>query len=86
VKIIFSEFANSPFIALGFEKALIHYVRTNGQITSLDRWANDLGINPSWVRHCAHSAAAKGLVKLTRLQNVSGRPYRVTALEEKNEN
>jgi hypothetical protein len=78
----FSEFDDSPFRPLGFEKALVLYVQKNGQITSLEKLAHDEGITPWWLRHCAHSAAKKGLIKLTRLEDQSGRPYRVSSLEE----
>jgi hypothetical protein len=81
--ITLSEFKGSPFIAMGFEKALLYYVRTVGPITSLDRFAHNQGVDPRTVRRCAHSAADKGLVKMTRLKNLSGRPYRVSALEER---
>jgi hypothetical protein len=77
-----SDFEDSPFSHLGFELALVLYVKNNGDITSLDRFAHDKGIDPGWMRRCAHAAEAKGLLKLTRLSNASGRPYRVSALEE----
>jgi hypothetical protein len=66
----------------GVEAVLVHYVQSYGQITSLDAWAHEWGLAPYWVRICAHRAARQGLVKLTRLPNASGRPYRVTCKEE----
>jgi hypothetical protein len=80
---ILAEVAGIPVISTGVEQCLVKYVQSYGQITSLDRWAHEWGINPCWVRTCAHAAARKGLVRLDRLPNVSGRPYRVSALEEK---
>lgn len=79
---IFSEFQRSPFVTMGFEKALVYYVKNFGEITSLDRFAHDVEVDPGWVRRCAHSAASKGLIKLTRLEDKAGRPYLVSALEE----
>ena len=79
---ILSSIGKSHQVSFGVEQCLVHYVHAYGHIVSLDRWANDWGICPKWVRHCAHSAARKGLVDLTRLQNVSGRPYKVSIVEE----
>ena len=70
-------------VSLGVESCIVDYVRKFGPIVSLDRWANEKGITPWWVRRCAHRAAAKGLLQLTRLPNASGRPYRVSAMEER---
>jgi hypothetical protein len=69
----------------GVKAYLIRYVQEYGSIVSIDQWAHELEIAPWWVRHCAHQAAREGLLKLTRLQNVSGRPYMVECgqLEEK---
>ena len=79
---IFSEFEGSPFISIGFEKALVYYVKHYGEFTSLDKFAHECEVNPEWVRRCAHSAASKGLIKLTRLEDKAGRPYKVTVIEE----
>lgn len=80
------DFMKSPYVREGFEKRLLDYIRESGQITSLDKLAHEVGVDPKWVRHCAHSAASKGLVKMTRLKNKVGRPYRVTLQEESHEN
>jgi hypothetical protein len=64
------------------EKFLVFYIELFGSITSLDRWAHDQGLDPDGVRRCAHKAARRGLVRLDRLAHVSGKPYRVSALEE----
>lgn len=82
---IMSEAAGVPQVSIGVEQCLVHYVRNYGHIISLDRWAHEWGINPWWVRRCAHIAASKGLLKLTRLQNISGRPYKVSLEEERND-
>ena len=81
-----------------FQKNLLYYAQIGGEINcinrlvlflkcyeeivGLDKWAHDQNLNPWWVRHCAHQAEAKGLVKMTRLENVQCRPYRVTLQEE----
>lgn len=81
---------------LGFENMLLDLIVNNGRITglllyhalrfgkivSLDKFAHNLGMDPRTVRSCAHSAAAKGLIKLTRLETQRGQPYQVEALEE----
>lgn len=77
-----SDFNDALFSRLGFEQRLMLYVKYNGDFTSLDKFAHDVGKDPTHVRACAHAAAAKGLIKLTRLEDKSGRPYRVSALEE----
>jgi len=64
------------------EKFLVFYIELFGSITSLDRWAHDQGFSPNNVRECAHKAANKGLVRLDRLENVQGKPYRVSLEEE----
>ena len=64
------------------EKFLVFYIELFGTITSLDRWAHDQGLGPNNVRECAHKAASKGLVRLDRLENVRGKPYRVSLEEE----
>ena len=64
------------------EKFLVFYIELVGSITSLDRWAHEQGLGPNNVRQCAHKAASRGLVRLDRLANVRGKPYRVSALEE----
>jgi len=73
-----------PNISIGVEECLVQYVRYYGPIVSLDSWAHEWNLTPDWVRKCAHSAAKKGLVKLTRLDDKAGKPYQVS-LEEKNE-
>ena len=73
-----------PCVSLGIEDYLVHYVNSYGQIISLDQWAREWGITPWWVRRCAHRACQQGRLQLTRLVNTSGRPYRVSALEEAN--
>jgi hypothetical protein len=83
IAIISQRSGEDPCISKGLEACLIRYVQTYGHITSLDRWAHEWNVSPWWVRQCAHNAARKGLLKLTRLHDVSGRPYRVTALEER---
>jgi hypothetical protein len=65
------------------EKILLTQIHDRGEIISLDRWAHENEFTPWWARHCAHSAAQKGLIKLTRLSNKPGRPYRASSLEEK---
>ena len=70
-----------PYVERGVEEVLVNYVRCYGHITSLDAWAHEWGINPKWVRCCAHMAEEKGKLQLTRLQNTSGRPYKVTLKE-----
>jgi len=72
-----------PLVSIGIENCIVDYVRLYGEIIGLDGWANELGITPHWARRCAHSAERKHLVKLTRLNNKAGRPYQVTALEER---
>lgn len=79
---ILSDFEQALFDIKGFEQKLVYYVRHHGEITSLDRFAHDTNYGPANARRCAHAAAAKGLIKLTRLEDKSGRPYRVSALEE----
>jgi hypothetical protein len=72
-----------PCVSPGVKQCLVHYVKSYGHIISLDRWAHEWELNPTHVRRCAHAAAKEGLVKLTRLQNASGRPYEVSSLEER---
>lgn len=64
------------------EKFLVFCINYVGPITSLDRWANTQGLNPTHVRRCAHNLAQHNRVKLDRQGNLPGRPYRVSALEE----
>jgi hypothetical protein len=64
---------------------LLYYVFKHGKITSLDKFAHDLELDPGWVRRCAHDAAAKGLIKLVRLDNQNGRPYQATPPEAAHE-
>ena len=80
---VLSEHAGVPCISHGVEEVLIRYVRDYGQIVSLDRWAIEWGLTPYWVRFCAKRAAMRGVLKLTRLHDRSGRPYRVTLEEER---
>jgi type II secretory pathway component PulM len=79
---IVSEFKESPLMILGFEKALLFYLRYHGDITSLDKFAHEIGMTPCHVNRCVHAAAKKGLVKMTRLTNIQGQPYQVTLQEE----
>ena len=95
---ILSALKELPVITREFEKNLLYYAQIGGEITCIDRlvlyiknygeivgldkWAHDQNLNPWWVRHCAHQAEAKGLVKMTRLENVQCRPYQVTLQEE----
>jgi hypothetical protein len=81
-----------------FEKNLLYYAQIGGEITcvnrlllhlknygeiiGLDKWAHDQNLNPWWVRHCAHQAEARGLIKMVRLENKCGKPYQVTLQEE----
>jgi hypothetical protein len=65
-------------ISAGIEQFLVHYIQTYGEITCLDKWAHEWGISPYWINRCAHAAAKKRLLNLTRLENISGRPYQVT--------
>lgn len=83
---IFSEFDGSLLRSMGFEEALLYYIQHHGTATSLDKIAHELCGDPKNIRRCAHAAEAKGLLKLTRLEDKSGRPYRVSALEERHEN
>lgn len=64
---------------------LVLYIKNYGEIVGLDKWANDQNLNPWWVRHCAHVAEGKGLIRMVRLENKCGKPYRVTLQEETNE-
>jgi len=73
-----TEIAGIPVSLLNVEVCIIVYVRNYGPIESLDKWAHEFGYTPWWVRQCAHSAERKGLVKLTRMPNQSGQPYKVT--------
>jgi hypothetical protein len=79
---ILSEINKVPRITHGVENMLLLYIQSYGQIESLDRWANELDIDPKWARICAHSAEKKGLLKLVRLNHKCGKPYLVTAMEE----
>jgi hypothetical protein len=69
----------------GVKAYLVYYVWKYGNIVSIDQWAHELGLAPWWVRYCAHQAAQEGMLKLTRLQNEVGRPYKVECgqLEER---
>jgi hypothetical protein len=67
----------------GVEEYIVNYVKAYGHITSLDQWAHECGISPWYARQCAHAAERKRLVKLTRLCDIPGRPYKVTLLEER---
>lgn len=78
-----TEVGGIPVDLLHVEACIILYVRTYGQIKSINRWAHELGYDPAWVNYCAHSAERKKLLKLTRLPGEVGRPYRVTLLEER---
>ena len=79
---IIVNFKDSPNISMGFEMALVRYCQTNGPIISLDKLAHAWGVSGRTARKCAHSAADKGKLKLTRLENANGRPYEVRAEEE----
>ena len=70
-------------ITAGVEQCLVEHARLCGPITSLDAWAHRWGIDPDWVRRCAHRAADKGILRLERLSKLPGRPYRVSSLEER---
>jgi hypothetical protein len=69
----------------GVKAYLIHYVQEYGSIICLDQWAHELGLEPWWVRQCAHQAEKEGSLKLTRLPGVVGQPYKVECgqLEER---
>jgi len=77
----FSELEGDDGIYIGVEGYLVHYVKAYGNIVSLDQWAHLNGLNPWWVRECAHRAAEKKLIKLTRLNNAVGKPYQVSIFE-----
>jgi hypothetical protein len=64
-------------ISFGITQYIICYVRRYGSIVSLDQWAHELGISPYWARQCARQAAAQGKLKLTRMNELWGRPYKV---------
>jgi len=64
------------------EKRLLLYLKHYGEIVGLDKWASDQNIDRWWVRHCAHQAEARGLIKMVRLENKCGKPYQVTLQEE----
>jgi hypothetical protein len=64
------------------EQFLIQYVRSVEPIVGLDSWAHRFGVCPWWVRRCALSAASKGLINMTRMTDMQGQPYRVTAVKE----
>jgi hypothetical protein len=69
---------NVPVLLHGVEDAIVNYVRACGQITGLDPWAHERGIDSEWARKCAHRAAEKGLITMTRIQNKQGQPYCLT--------
>jgi hypothetical protein len=69
-------------MAISLEQYLIYYVGSVEPIVGLDNWAHKLGVCPWWVRRCALSAASKGQIKMTRMTDMQGRPYRVTAVKE----
>jgi hypothetical protein len=71
-----------PLVSHGVCEALVNHIRAYGPITSLDAWAHEWDLTPKYVRRCAHQAEEKGLLKLTRLENKLGRPYKVECLEE----
>jgi hypothetical protein len=79
---VLSEINKVPRITHGVENVLLLYIQSYGHIESLDRWANELDLDPKWVRICAHGAAKKGLIILERQNNKCGKPYRVTANKE----
>ena len=64
---------------------LVLYLKSHGEIIGLDEWALNHYRNPWWVRHCAHQAAAKGIIKMERMTNMQGQPYKVTLQEKKDE-
>ena len=71
-----------PRVVKGVEEFIVEMVNNHGPITSLDQWAHEWELAPWWVRLCVLRAAAKGLVKLERLEHNVGRPYQVSSLEE----
>ena len=64
---------------------LVLWLKCYGEIVGLDKWAHDQNLNPWWVRHCAHQAEAKGMIRMTLLVDKQGQPYRVTLQEERHE-
>ena len=85
---IYHDHQGEKTLSRGVTQCLMDHIRLYGPITCLDRWAIDWGITPWYVRRCAHRAAAQGLLKLTRLEDKPGHPYKVelTCLEETHEN
>lgn len=79
------ELDGDPDVCLGVEGYILQYLKAYGEIVSLDRWAHKHGLTPWWVRQCAHNAAAKKQVQLTRMPSLRGNPYKVTLLEERHE-
>ena len=78
-----------PVISRGVMECLVNHIKAYGPITSLDAWAHDWEITSHYVNRCAHLAAHRGLLKLTRQEGAPGRPYKVelsSSQEETHEN
>lgn len=75
-----------PIISRGVTQCLINHILAYGPIVSLDKWAHEWGLYPGWVRRCARQAADQGLLELTRLESVTGRPYKVDVKIKQEEN
>jgi hypothetical protein len=73
---------DGALMATSLEQFLIQYVRSVEPIVGLDSWAHRYSVNPAWARRCALSAASKGLINMTRMTDMKGQPYRVTAVKE----
>ena len=77
---VYMNAAGQETLSRGVEEWLVNYVRQYGHITCLENWADERDLTPWYVQSCAHIAAKKGLVKLTRLQDRPGRPIMVTPI------
>lgn len=75
-----------PYYVRGLENCLVAHVEAQGEVIGLEKLAYEWGVSPWWMRFCAHRAVANGRLKMERLIDRPGQPYRVTALEENHEN
>jgi hypothetical protein len=76
--VVYMNAAGQETLSRGVEEWLVNYVRQYGHITCLENWALERELTPWYVQACAHAAARKGLLRMTRLENRPGQPYKVT--------
>jgi hypothetical protein len=77
---VYMNAAGQETLSRGVEEWLVNYVCQYGHIICLENWARERDLTPWYVQACAHAAARKGLVKVTRLLDKPGRPIMVTPI------